>query len=335
MRKLDSFLNLFRPRRSATEWFLEGESLLRQSDKWDQALKCFKESIELDPADTKAWIGKGRCHKLLGQPEDALRSFDHVVLCLDPKSKDAWNFKAQVLRDEKKSEEALSCLNLALQNIGEHWDLLLTKSQVLRQLGNVSEALEISRSAIQLLPPNSWTWSAEVYTERGLCERQLGLLDEAVLSFRLAIYFKADWQLGRDILKEMGRNVPFWVVPSPVEGVFSRLDLRCEPIVNIGDYVSAPKILAIIKVSPKTGQDSPPEYDETGLIINQHPECDECGLIINRVIIECNGKLVNVLVNEGEHVRWLQPIFFVEMVICKSEGTPTFEEMAFLNTSKW
>lgn len=131
---------------AADAWQLKG-SVLAQQERPHDALTCFEKVLQISPS-TSAQISKGMAYLMLGRVDDAIeilkafvddasRDKAHVALVnlgiayqmkgknaealqcfagairIDPWSRSAWVNKANVLRTEGRSDEAMLCLKQA------------------------------------------------------------------------------------------------------------------------------------------------------------------------------------------------------------------------------
>lgn len=95
-------------------WNNKGNTLLRMGAQIDEALACYKKSLEADPAYEIAWYNKGRAEARLGKFQEAASSFGKAVE-LRPKFADAWFQRARALSSAGSREEALFCYDMTIQ----------------------------------------------------------------------------------------------------------------------------------------------------------------------------------------------------------------------------
>ena len=80
--------------------------------KYDEAIKCYDESIKIDPSNPVVWNNKGLALYYLGKFDEAIASYEHAIT-IDPSDADAWNSKGNSLNSLKKYEEAKKCYDKA------------------------------------------------------------------------------------------------------------------------------------------------------------------------------------------------------------------------------
>jgi tetratricopeptide (TPR) repeat protein len=127
-------------------WNYRGVALDKLNRR-EEAISCFDIAIMLNPKSPNLWMNKGDCLSKQGRIEESIKSFDNA-LKLDPNNSRAWYFKAKPLLNQRKFDEALDCLNkatqkindkilwndmgVALDELGKHYDAILTYDKALR-----------------------------------------------------------------------------------------------------------------------------------------------------------------------------------------------------------
>ena len=76
--------------------------------KYEEAIKCYNQSIKIDPSNPVVWNNKGLALYHLGKYDEAITSYEHVIT-IDPSDADAWNSKGDSLNSLGKKDEAKKC----------------------------------------------------------------------------------------------------------------------------------------------------------------------------------------------------------------------------------
>jgi tetratricopeptide (TPR) repeat protein len=76
--------------------------------KYDEAIKCYDKSIEIDPDNPVVWNNKGLALNSLGKYDEAIKCYDKIIE-IDPNDADAWNSKGLALNSLGNYDEAKKC----------------------------------------------------------------------------------------------------------------------------------------------------------------------------------------------------------------------------------
>jgi tetratricopeptide (TPR) repeat protein len=90
-------------------WVLLG----RASQNPVSALEAYGRALELDPAQARAWAGRGDVHRALGEPETARASYE-TAIALDSSLARAYTGLGALLVQEGRLEDALATCELAI-----------------------------------------------------------------------------------------------------------------------------------------------------------------------------------------------------------------------------
>lgn len=123
----------------ARVWNKKGTALLLLG-KYENAVQCFDQALQLDPNSILAWRSKGNSLKLLGRPKDAIPCFDQTLV-LDPRNITAWINKGESLNGLGHCEDAIFCYDQALiidPGLVTGW---LEKGKSEEKLGLVKDAI--------------------------------------------------------------------------------------------------------------------------------------------------------------------------------------------------
>ncbi len=149
--------------------------------KWQEALKCYGEVIEIDPLNKRAWYNKGYTYKRLEKWHEAVECYDKA-LELDPFSNVIWNDKGTVLLKLGKVEEALFCYDKAVENDPLNIDGYVKKGDILRRLIRHAEATQCYKKASAIIPRDGLEWQA-----KGDAFERLELFYEAIECYNRAL----------------------------------------------------------------------------------------------------------------------------------------------------
>jgi len=140
----------------AWEWNNKGFSL-DSMERYEEAIHCYDQSIELDPLDAVPWNNKGSILNLLGHYEDAISCLDKA-LEFDPRNVKAWNNKGFSLHNLGRYEEAILCFDKALEFNPRNVKSWTDKGGSLKLLGLYEDAICCLDKALELDPNLLFTW---------------------------------------------------------------------------------------------------------------------------------------------------------------------------------
>ena len=117
--------------------------------KYDEAIKCYDESIKIDPSNPVVWNNKGLALYYLGKFDEAIASYEHAII-IDPSDADAWNSKGNSLNSLKKYEEAILAYEHAIIIDPSDADAWNSKGNSLNSLKKYEEAKKCYDKAKEL-----------------------------------------------------------------------------------------------------------------------------------------------------------------------------------------
>src|SRR5436305_2268961 len=175
-------------RKTAEEWFQEGNSLLNLK-RYREAIPAFDQAIRLNPTDTLAHHNKGVALLNLKRYNEAILSFDQAIQ-FDPNYADAYRDRGLALTKLKRYDEANPVFGqIMLKRYDEAIQLNPTdavayrnKGVTLGSLRRYDEAILAYDEAIQLNPND-----ADAHCNKGIALLKLKRYDEAIFSFDKAI----------------------------------------------------------------------------------------------------------------------------------------------------
>jgi tetratricopeptide (TPR) repeat protein len=167
-------------RLDVADWVNKGLSL-RALGRNDEAIDCFDNALDLDPACATAWLDKGVALGSTGRHEQSVSCYRRVVE-LDPRDVFAWNNLGRSLLALGRTDEALVSAEQALALDPGHGRAWNTRATILASAGHDEEALASFDRSIAIDPNSSSAWK-----NRGTCLAHLGHHKEAIPSFDRAI----------------------------------------------------------------------------------------------------------------------------------------------------
>ncbi len=119
-------------------------------EQYDTALTVFEHAIELDPDDTYAYIGKGQMLRMAGRSQESLDIYQQVIL-VDPNDAEAYIGKGLALEQLHQPWDALLAYEEAIICDGHCITAWINKAHALEQLERAEEAQQAQAKAQQLL----------------------------------------------------------------------------------------------------------------------------------------------------------------------------------------
>ncbi len=204
-------------------------AILKHLGRKSEALRAFLEAAELAAGEANATLtqvrqeiatlqGEGvrpgpRRHQgflaaahqamLRTRPAQALAFFDQA-LAASPRSAACWAWKARALRELKRFDDALACVEAGLRQIGEDAELHQERGIALRDLRRFDDAIHAFEDAIRADPLNPAPWS-DRGKALGVMKRAEQALDSLVRATELAPRHPAPWQNRALVEEELGR----------------------------------------------------------------------------------------------------------------------------------
>ncbi|MFB3766670.1 MAG: tetratricopeptide repeat protein [Methanotrichaceae archaeon] len=160
-------------------WFDKGQKLISQG-KYNEAIKCFNEAVEINPLYANAWCYKGKALYKLGKYEEAIKAFDRAIE-VDPLFAVAWNNKGLTLSSLGKYDDAFKCYDKAIEINPEFALAWYNKGRALYKLGKHNESLRAYNRAIEINPKLALAWY-----NKGIVLNALGHAVEARNAFNRA-----------------------------------------------------------------------------------------------------------------------------------------------------
>ncbi|HHT9106229.1 MAG TPA: tetratricopeptide repeat protein [Candidatus Wujingus californicus] len=135
-------------------------NLLYYLEHYEDALKAYEKSLEIDPDDFVEWTNKGNTLKKLKRYKEALKAFEKSI-DLKPDGVKAWINKCDVLAELSRYDEAFKACDRAIELISpddKKYAIALDFAQKLVELGRYEEALRAYDKVIELSPDAAVAW---------------------------------------------------------------------------------------------------------------------------------------------------------------------------------
>ena len=173
----------------AAALFHERALACRREKDVDEAIRCFRKALALDPTSTDIWADAADMMVETGDTDEAVRCARSAVE-LEPTQVDVWLKLGKVLRTIEVHRQARGCYERALQLnpnaidawIGKGESILATHERSQTGHSELDEALHCFERALRADPNRglSWYW-------KGAALRANGQLEEALESFQRAM----------------------------------------------------------------------------------------------------------------------------------------------------
>jgi len=139
-----------------------------EEGNWLKSRELYNQSIDVNESFERAWANKGLAHKQLGETEEALRCLDKA-LELKPEWAQVLKQKGILLIDEERFQEAAEILSDASEQDPGDWNAWHNQGRALMNMGEVADAVTCFERAETLASENPLPRYA-----RGFCLLELG-----------------------------------------------------------------------------------------------------------------------------------------------------------------
>jgi tetratricopeptide (TPR) repeat protein len=182
-------------------FFDEIEYCREQKD--DVSALAYAEKLVTSRGEAKDWVAKGDCLNRLKRRDEALECLEKAIE-IDSNYARAWAKRGDVLDDIKRYDEALTSFDSALELDPNYKWAWANRGNVLDNLKRYDEALASFDRAIELDPNYKWAWRM-----RGDVLDNLKRYGEALASFDRAIEldpnYQRAWRMRGDVLNNLKR----------------------------------------------------------------------------------------------------------------------------------
>ncbi len=220
--------------KEASLFCVMGNVFLRHHE-YNEAIKCFTKTTELNPSHWEAYNNQAIAQKSLGLFEEAMVTLDRLI---DNKNylPEAFNNKGNIFNELKQYEEAISCFDQAItskpdfsvayNNRGNSFRWLSKYEEAIADydraieidetyadaqanlattytlIGNYEKAIQIFNEALRLKPG-----APSIYISLGIAEAHAEYYDRAIKSFQKAIKIDENSALAHDQLGNVYRKI--------------------------------------------------------------------------------------------------------------------------------
>lgn len=171
-------------------YFSKARNLLQQGD-YEQAIECYRETIEHDGPQAITFSYIGECFEKMERLEQALIHYDQA-LALDPNWVDAWIGRGVVKDVQGRLPEALSDLEVATRLAPDHGDGWFYYANALGRSGKFEMALSAYTRLNSIEPENldGWLEHADLLLELKGPDAALKKLREGEMVHKLNSRFR-------------------------------------------------------------------------------------------------------------------------------------------------
>jgi tetratricopeptide (TPR) repeat protein len=168
------------PLPNAEEVLQQGISF-HQSNRLDDAIRCYQKVLELQPENTVAISNMGLVLQTNGKLDAAVANYQQAI-SIKPDFADAYSNLGNALKEQGKIDEAVASYRQAISIKPGLADVHNTLGNILKEQNKLDEAVVCYKKTIALKPD-----CAEAYSNFGNALKEQGKIDEAVASYREAI----------------------------------------------------------------------------------------------------------------------------------------------------
>jgi tetratricopeptide (TPR) repeat protein len=154
---------------------------LRSQQRFREAVKSHRKSLELNPSYSKALVEMGRTYECLGKIGKALKCYDGAI-DQDPTDVYAWVQKSQLFLQLKSVNEARILLEEASQRFPESRHLSFMLGEALQKTGEARGAIKNYLKAV-----DDPIFSIEAHNNLGVCCQEIKSFKNAEAHYRRAL----------------------------------------------------------------------------------------------------------------------------------------------------
>ncbi len=165
-------------------YLYRGYREIRRKNDLEEAIRCFTESIRLNPS-YDAYISRANVHHVMGNLDDAFKDFD-LAIDLQPENAQTYNNRGNLWRDKGDLDAAISDYNTAIRLAENETLPLLNRGIVRRVRGDFDGALADFKEAFGRKCEDDVV-IAETFYQRGSLLQFMGARDKALNDYKRAL----------------------------------------------------------------------------------------------------------------------------------------------------
>lgn len=150
-------------------------------DKYEEAIECYKKSLELNPKKDDAYNNMGTTYRKLGKEQEAIESYKQAIE-INPKQNDAYYNMGNAYDDIGKYEKAIELYTKAIEINPKDDGSYYNMGNTYRKLGKYEESIELYKKSIEINPEDD-----DSYHNMGNAYRKLDKYEESIESYKKAI----------------------------------------------------------------------------------------------------------------------------------------------------
>ena len=192
-------------------------NLLNYLEHYEDALKAYEKSLEMDPDSFVVWDNKGNTLTKLKRYEEALRAFEKSIE-LKPDDAKSWMAKRNVLVELSRYDEAFRACDKAIELTpdDDKYPVALAFANNLAKLGRYDEALNALDKAIKNVSIGDDVWGKAWRRRKADILEKLGRHEEA-----------------RQVFDEAAKKWYTWARESALEGSMSDVRWRLSEAIKL------------------------------------------------------------------------------------------------------
>ena len=197
-------------------WFSLGVCLFSLG-RYNEEITCYDRALQYNPGMQKALINKGSTLHRLGKFQEALDTFDKV-LKLNYRLEKVHNNRGATLHSLGRLDDALAAYGHAIELKHDYIEAWMNKGSLLFEQDKFGEAFEAFTHMTQLRPelPKGWYL-------KGLAAKKTGNVSQAKASFEQALRLDPEFAEAKHALEEASKKMQetFTEVPQIVQDIFA------------------------------------------------------------------------------------------------------------------